>query len=446
MWSESEQENSNLENPDDEYLPNPKCAKKTEIVDDDFTDHDSSGDSVGSMTPSPGQKRTTRNSTRKAKPCTRRENKKAAGMAPTTPQHPKPGNKRTRKGSIKNATAMNHDAGTAGGSTTHEPLSGKRTRKGVEKDEMSTNDGNKVSRKLLRKDQRATIIDSIKTMSLNTIAHEVKLRLHEQLQSSEQILKVILDSLVDNEKLLLSLVKHHHNTFVNLYVQCSSGKEKYIRFQLDWHKHCSVFLLPRVFGIDCIFLSNGKSTVTDSTKENAAVDNTKEISDIRCLWLNFCDSQSYPLVSCNKLMILFSAAVYDILLQQMHKNNAKLTTAAVSTGTPSTDSDDVYICIGGATLSSMLHIQYKDIRKCHHEERRDILSQEIQILQAINTKDKSDMPQYLQYRDRGCMYMPNRTFVPFFRCIDECVREVVNQSGFQDHGNELIQVYSIKYS
>ena len=61
---------------------------------------------------------------------------------------------------------------------------------GVEKDEMSTNDGNKVSRKLLRKDQRATIIDSIKTMSLNTIAHEVKLRLHEQLQSSEQILKV----------------------------------------------------------------------------------------------------------------------------------------------------------------------------------------------------------------------------------------------------------------
>ena len=26
------------------------------------------------------------------------------------------------------------------------------------------------------------------------------------------------------------------------------------------------------------------------------------------IWLNFCDSQSYPLVSCNKLMILFSAA------------------------------------------------------------------------------------------------------------------------------------------
>lgn len=66
----------------------------------------------------------------------------------------------------------------------------------------------------------------------------------------------------------------------------------------------------------------------------------------------------------------------------MHKNNAKLTTAAVSTGTPSTDSDDVYIRIGGATLSSMLHNRYKDIRKCHNEERRDILSQEIQILQA----------------------------------------------------------------
>ena len=36
------------------------------------------------------------------------------------------------------------------------------------------------------------------------------------------------------------------------------------------------------------------------------------------------------------------------------------------------------------------------------------MSIEISILQAINTKDKSDIPQYLQYQDHGFMYFPHK--------------------------------------
>lgn len=71
---------------------------------------------------------------------------------------------------------------------------------------------------------------------------------------------------------------------------------------------------------------------------------------------------------------------------------------------------------------------------------RDIISQEINILQAINVKEKSGMPKYLQYRDRGYMYSPHPSFIPFFRAIDSCIKEVVNQQSFQKHGDGLVKV------
>ncbi len=94
--------------------------------------------------------------------------------------------------------------------------------------------------------------------------------------------------------------------------------------------------------------------------------------------------------------------------------------------TKNPDKDDVYFRFGGAVLSSMLHVRYKSIRTCH-ESRRDQISQEITILQSINTKEKSAMPDYLRYRDRGYMYSSNATFipfVPFVREVDNCVRDI----------------------
>lgn len=293
---------------------------------------------------------------------------------------------------------------------------------------------------MLKKDQKIEIMKSIRSFSLHKIAREIQSKLNEQFPS-ERMLREVLDCLMQQDQLLLSLAKYHHITFVNLYVKCGSGKDKYIRFQLDWHKHCSIFLLPKESSIDCIFPSDTDND--DDTKSMCTLNakEIKEIKDIRHLWSCFCDS--YPTeqqMNCKKIMISFSSAVHDILLRQLHASNGQLTETVCKTASSSSDGDDVYIRFGGASICSMLHLRYKDIKKCP-EGKRDAVSQEIKILQNINTKDKADLPQYLKYRDRGYMYTPHRIFIPFFRCVDNCVREIVNQSGFQEHGDDLIKVY-----
>ena len=54
-----------------------------------------------------------------------------------------------------------------------------------------------------------------------------------------------------------------------------------------------------------------------------------------------------------------------------------------------------------------------------------------------------DMPEYLQYRDRGYMYSPHLKFILFFRKVDNCVKEIVNDAGFKKYGEDLIKVNNI---
>ena len=88
----------------------------------------------------------------------------------------------------------------------------------------------------------------------------------------------------------------------------------------------------------------------------------------------------------------------------------------------------------------MLKLRYKQIKTCPLE-RKDIISQEITILQAVNTKDKSSIPGYLQYRDKGYMYFPHYHFIPFFRRVDHVVKSVVNCDGFNKHGEDFVKVH-----
>ena len=161
----------------------------------------------------------------------------------------------------------------------------------------------------------------------------------------------------------------------------------------------------------------------------------------REMWMAFCEKTLDSNSDDNKkFMISFSSAIFDTLLREVHARVAQISMAASSiTVSQGDDDDDVYFRFAGATLASMLHNRYNDIRKCS-KERRDIVSKEIKVLQ-INTKDKSDMPNYLKYRDKGHMYSPDPVFIPFFRSVDECIKSVVNEKGIEDHGNQLIKVY-----
>ena len=53
--------------------------------------------------------------------------------------------------------------------------------------------------------------------------------------------------------------------------------------------------------------------------------------------------------------------------------------------------------------------------------RKDHISQEITILQVINSKDKSN---YLKSCDLGFMYFPHPTFIPMLRNVDSTLKEV----------------------
>lgn len=83
----------------------------------------------------------------------------------------------------------------------------------------------------------------------------------------------------------------------------------------------------------------------------------------------------------------------------------------------------------------MLHCRYQAQRK----KSCPIRSQEIDILKLITTNDKSNMPEYLKYRDRGYMYTPHSSFISFFMKVDDVVREVVNPVGFQQYAQELVK-------
>ena len=61
------------------------------------------------------------------------------------------------------------------------------------------------------------------------------------------------------------------------------------------------------------------------------------------------------------------------------------------------------------------------------------------ILQAINIKDKSKIPQYLRHCDRGFMYFPDVSFIPFLQSIDEVVKGIMNKGRFEQDGNDIIK-------
>ena len=101
------------------------------------------------------------------------------------------------------------------------------------------------------------------------------------------------------------------------------------------------------------------------------------------------------------------------------------------------EEDGVYYRFGGGTLCEMLHHRYKHIGSAAN---KNMISIELSILQAINTKDKSDIPDYLQYRDRGFMYFPHKVFIPFLKKVDQNVKKVTNPSSFDEHGDNLVKV------
>ena len=63
----------------------------------------------------------------------------------------------------------------------------------------------------------------------------------------------------------------------------------------------------------------------------------------------------------------------------------------------------------------------------------------------MKIKDKSSIPEYLLFHDKGYMYFPESSLIPFFRKFDGLLKQMVNDDGFRKHGEKLIKV-KLQYS
>ena len=113
-------------------------------------------------------------------------------------------------------------------------------------------------------------------------------------------LQKFADALWSDEMLTQDILLHHRNRFSELHTQCKQKIDPFLQFQLQWHQHCSAFLLSRSY-----------SLATINLEEHAQ----QLVATIRIRWLDFCDRSTLPFSDCSKVMMTLSSIVYEVLLE-----------------------------------------------------------------------------------------------------------------------------------
>ncbi|XP_065907351.1 uncharacterized protein [Dysidea avara] len=283
----------------------------------------------------------------------------------------------------------------------------------------------KKKSKVMNQRERNEMLASLESVDLSVLLSEVYVKFDEQLFSEK--LKKITVKLHDTEQPLKDIIVSHRLCFVGLYKECKKGPESFLRFQFQWQKYCSAFLLASQHTMLEIGLPDPVGY---------------QIDESRTMWLRFCEENDVPVPVSNPVMMTISSALYHCLLGHVNhfqSNNSSTTSSSNKSTTQVADGDDVYFRFGGAAISDLLHLHYKEMKHCK-DDQRNILSQEISILHCMNSKDKVSMPSYLKYRDQGYMYSPDPTFIPFLRQVDTAVKETVNPDWLHQEGDNLIKI------
>ena len=275
--------------------------------------------------------------------------------------------------------------------------------------------------KTMDKKSRKALQDSIKSTDLDILVNEGTAALTEEFSDSH--LSAFVADVCESKRMLAEFVEYLRNTFAMLHSECKLEKNSQMQFQLKWYSYCSAFLLEEKHTLSAINLEEAKHPV---------------LVNLRQVWLEFCREQTVSVAERNSVMTIFSSAIYSYLLAHVASFQESMSGSAETTSGLTTEEEDgVYYRFGGGTLCEMLHRRYKQIRDAAN---KNLMSIEISVLQAINSKDKSDIPDYLKYRDRGFMYFPHRCFIPFLKKVDKIVKKVTNMSGLNEHGDDLVKV------
>ena len=282
----------------------------------------------------------------------------------------------------------------------------------------------KKRRLTLNKEEKARVLLSIHDVTVeNVVLHVDKTLTNARHILDNKARQDLWKSLHSSKQIITELLKSLVNLFAALYKHCDKGKDKYLRFQLEWHRCCSFFLLP-----------------SGASLSDAAANPPKEVNLI-CVqqqWAGYCEGLSVEKSVRDAIMVSLCSAVHDYLLRRVCDVQKSLLTPESSVSV-SSDIESVYYRFCGAAIASMLHSRYTKCQTCKNEQKIG-LDQEILVLKSVQCVDKSHVPEELQYRDRGHMYFPSKKFLTFLSRLDRCVMENANDSAFKKYGPDIIKV------
>ena len=216
----------------------------------------------------------------------------------------------------------------------------------------------------------------------------------------------MVDKLCSVKQLLQELAEFYCDTFVELHVKWKKVENYQLQFQPKWLSYCSAFLLEEQYSL----------AVTDFDDSAHPL-----LMELRQKWIDFFKERCMSVAAGKPVMMSFLLAVYNSLLEHVALFQTNQTKGTGSSTVVPTAEDSVYYHFGGGALCEMLHHRYKQIRTASN---KNLMPIEISMLQAINTKDESDIPKYLQYQDRGFMYFPHKMFIPLLQKLDTDLRSL----------------------
>ena len=282
----------------------------------------------------------------------------------------------------------------------------------------------KKRQKQMNKAERKRLMTHVRQVDISQLIVEAEQQLSKQLHFSvfEErggFLKTLFSSHKSEfSQLCTALVED----FCRVYESCAVGKEKCSRFHMQWHAHCSTFLIEP----------------TSSEPENLPNESVE-------LWITLSSGVTKEVK--HPVIISFCSVVYDLLLAKVRTVlSGMFAEESSGPGAPHQQSKslcaepvEVYYQFCGAALASMYKERYK-IMKSPSSKQKDDVGKELAVLDWIRLKDKSTLPKSLQYKDEGGMYFPEKRLIPFIGDVDSYVREHANEISFARYGSKVIEV------
>lgn len=157
--------------------------------------------------------------------------------------------------------------------------------------------------RLLKKDEKKVLLDMLSDLAsnsldivsavINIVTKEVHIHVYKEQEK-------LWSSLQSAQSLILTLEKGLTELLIRIYKSCQTGKDKCCRFQLEWHKQCSLLLKDRVD-------QGGK----------------KELLQIHQRWLGYCEGSGVAKEVYNPVLIAVYSAVFDCLMLKVAKHQKK---------------------------------------------------------------------------------------------------------------------------